>query len=252
MPLEDRSINWDRVVVAIAAVVGVIVLIPVGLVVLGFGIGSYQDWDYSRHRAAVDDELMKMGLSASPFDNSPHPRQPDIALPSPNGAWTLLAQWIDVRGYNWGVRNNRTGKVYLRTEKIRPDNWFPPRIDVLWSPDSAYVAVTSEDGVEVAHMRGDDAVGTQLSLGEDDWQKNTLLNAADLAQFEGWISGRTKALAWEGPDRLNIETCLDVRMKSDESERVVAEHIILRFHDEDFDVIWKNCDFYESLPADDF
>jgi hypothetical protein len=244
-----KASSADRIVIATASIVGILVLVPVCLLAFGFGIMFFFDWDYNYHRERVDSELAKLGLPNSPAPDSPHARQPDLAIASPDGKWTLVAQWIDVRGYNWGVRNNQTRKVYLQVEKILSEEWFPPHIDVLWSPDGAYVAVNSELGLEVAHRRGDEAVGTDISLGSDEWERKILLNAADQAQFEGWCGGHLKALRWEGPGQLAVECYVDVRMK-DNTERAVAAHLVLRFTGESFDVISKAYDFYESLPDD--
>jgi hypothetical protein len=244
----------SRVLLGILAVAVVcVVLIPALLIAAIIGFSFFDDWNYSRLRTNVDSNLVSAGFRPPIPDATSFSHQPDISFDSPDQRWTLVAQWVDTRGYNWGFRNNQIRKVYFLVDNIRPDNAFSPRLGVLWSPKGNYVAVTTVWGanaeyIDVIHMIGSKPTYTKLSMCASD--SPDLLNEEDRAHYNGWCGKRSEALKWENDTDLEVLTYIDVRM-TDESERAVAAHEILRFDGDSYVVSSKKYDFYETLPEDD-
>jgi hypothetical protein len=189
-------------------VLTVIILASVGLI-----IDFLSDWNYSHARAKLEPKIISAGFPPTVTDQDQLADQADLSFKSPDGAWTVTAQWIKGRGYNWGVINNKTEKVYFRTENIQSNNAFPCRCVALWSPDSRYVAVTSDwgqntDYVDVINVSGIDPTFTSLSIsGPNDPAyplKKELLKPEDAAFASDWMEQRTDALKWQTPTDLMV------------------------------------------------
>jgi hypothetical protein len=71
----------------------------------------------------------------------------DIDETSPDNKWLVHAHWFGGdpgsydEGYLWQLENIRTKKVYFARSGPAKDEVLPHRFNVLWSPDSRYVAI---------------------------------------------------------------------------------------------------------------
>ena len=248
--------TWKAALFTILGVIALVALVPILLIPVLICVSFFDDWNYSRLRSKVDNEMVSAGFLPPIVDLTSYPRQPDLSFESPGGLWTLVAQWVDTRGYNWGLRNKGTGKMYFLVDKIRPDNAFSPRLEVLWSSNGSYVAVTSAWGanaeyIDVINVVTSTPYYTKLNTGSPDLSEKELLSETDNEQYEGWCGKRLKALKWENDTDLDIIVYIDVRIKPDGSERAVAAHETLRFGGDSYEVRSKKYDFYETLPEVD-
>jgi len=239
-------------------------LIIFGFLFLGFviltAVGITGDFLLDRHydeaRARLDPKIRAAGISPSVAIEMNG--QTEFSSMSPDGTWTLTAQSVAGHGWNWGIRNNKTGKVYFRVEKIQANSAFPDGCSALWSPDSRYVAVTTAEGTEtdyvsVINLSGADPVFTTFSGDGPDYNvyplNKILLKPADAAVAGQWMEQRTDALKWENPTDLNLVAFLNIRLGDfDKPERAVAAHLTLRFSGNTFTVLSKREEFYEELP----
>jgi hypothetical protein len=230
---------------------GIVILVAVGIT-----SDFLLDRRYDEAHAKLDPKLRAAGFTPSVTNQASS--LTELSSKSPDGVWAMTAQSVSGGGWNWGVRNNKTGKVYFQNEKIQSNSAFPGGCSALWSPDSRYVAVTTTwgtdtDYVSVINLSGVDPTFTAFSAFGPDYYvyplKDILLKPADASVAGEWMEQRTEALKWENPTDLNLVAYLIIRLGDfSKPERAVAAHLTLRFSGNTFTVLAKHEEFYEELP----
>ncbi|HEV3271855.1 MAG TPA: hypothetical protein VGZ93_06715 [Candidatus Methylacidiphilales bacterium] len=231
---------------------GIVILVAVGIT-----SDFLLDRRYDEARARLDPKLRDAGFTPSVTNEANS--LTELSSKSPDGAWAMTAQSVSGRGWNWGIRNNKTGKVYFQDEKIQSNRAFPDGCSALWSPDSRYVAVatawgTDTDYVSVINLSGVDPTFTAFSGDGPDYYvyplKDILLKPADASIAGEWMEQRTEALKWENPTDLNLVAYLIIRLGDfSKPERAAAAHLTLRFSGNAFTVLARHDEFYEELPV---
>lgn len=224
------------------------------LVAVGITNDFLLDRHYDEARSKLDPKINALGFPPSSANNPT-----ELSLRSPDGAWAMTVQSVPGRGCNWGIRNNKTGKVYFQRENIQSNDAFPNGCLALWSPDSRYVAVTTAwgtntDYVSVINLSGADPIFTTFSGDGPDYYvyplKDILLKPADASVARDWMEQRTDALKWENPTDLNLVAYLIIRLGDfSKPERAVAVHMTLRFSGNTYMLLSKKEEFYEELPV---
>lgn len=152
-PLGRKLLGWGRARLALTVIAVFVLLIIAVLAVrpelLIEGLACIENWRMERLPA----QIASTGMVA-PYVDIEKP-QPPLSMTSPDGAWTLTANWIPKDGYDWALKNNVSGKTFPQKYPERfPGglDWAAASLSASWSPDNRYVAVTTSWSMPHVHV----------------------------------------------------------------------------------------------------
>jgi len=191
-----------------------------------------------------------------------HADPPDIDSPSPNGKWVIQARWINSgtvqEGYSWMLTNTKTGKVFF-AEKPAPDEIFPRRFNVLWSPNGQFAALNIYYGrvvYEAVVIKTGDKPEEINPLPSDSKipLEQTLLRREDVPLWDGSGEALTSAENWLDGSTLVVAVTMKTRIKDKVSGHAasldIEWHKTVKFDGIGPRVIDGTCDTYDKEDAD--
>jgi hypothetical protein len=203
-------------------------------------------WGHARlAREMAVSHIVLPTMAETDWDRS----RPPLDFVSPDGKWSIHADWLKNSGYDWSLTNNRTSQVFPEgfTQKHRGCFTGPTQLVPLWSSDCRYVALNTTEEIRhvlVLDLSGDIPfhVGNPEAPPFDD-SRLLAKNGESIQRVDA------SAMGWDGHD-LKIVIFVHSYSSAGPLDIQAADKLTFRLQQGRYSILSNTPEFHEEFIAD--